>query len=130
MRALLVSLFVTAVAFAGLEVDISGQWTGTLEVNLPDGSAVTQPAWAEFHQKGLEISGTAGGGDSDESLPIEKGLLDGKKLAFQFTGMDGRVYKASLGLASEDCLDGKLDFTLPDGSPLTARLVLKREKTR
>ena len=128
MRALLISLFVTAVAFAAFEADISGQWTGSIEVNLPDGSAVTQPAWAEFHQKILEISGTAGGGDSDESLPIEKGILDGKKVAFQFTGLDGRVYKASLALTSEDSLEGKLDFTLPDGSSMTARLVLKREK--
>lgn len=130
MRVLLLSLFVTAVAVAGCVADISGQWTGSIEMKLPDGNIVNQPAWAEFHQKGRDISGTAGGGDSEESLPILKGILDGKTVAFQFTGLDGRVYKASLGLASEHCLDGTLDFTLPDGSSMTARLVLKREKMR
>ncbi len=44
------------------------------------------------------------------------------------TGQDGRVYRANLALAGEEGLEGTLDFTLPDGTPMTARLVLSREK--
>jgi hypothetical protein len=95
---------------------------------LPDGNVVTQPAWAEFHQKGDEISGSAGGGDSDESSPLEEGLFDGKKLVFQFTGPDGRVYKANLVPMADDGFEGTLDFALPDGTPLAAKMTLKRSK--
>jgi hypothetical protein len=113
-----------------LAMDISGKWSGDLEIKMPDGNVVTQPAWAEFHQKGDEISGSAGGGDSDESSPLEKGLFDGKKLAFQFTGPDGRVYKASLVLTADHRFEGTLDFTLPDGSPVAAKMTLTQSKKR
>jgi hypothetical protein len=115
---------------AGLAVDVSGKWNGNLEIKLPDGSVVTQLAWAEFDQKGQAITGSAGGGDSDESSPIEKVVFDGKNLAFQFTGPDGRVYKANLALADEAHLEGTLDFELPDGTALAARMALKRGEKR
>lgn len=128
MRFLLSSLFVACIAVVGWAVDISGKWSGTIELKLPDGNIVSQPAWAEFTQNGQELSGTAGGGDSDESLPIEQGVFHGSKIKFQFTGQDGRVYKASLSSAGEDCFEGTLDFVLPDGTSMTANLTLKREE--
>jgi hypothetical protein len=61
-------------------------------------------------------------------LPIENGIFDGKKVAFQFAGQDGRVYRASLVSASEDCLEGTLEFALQDGTPMAGKLTLKRKK--
>ena len=119
-------LLAAAMSIASLTVDVSGKWNGSLEVKLPDGETVSQPAWTEFVQKGQEITGGAGGGDSDETSPIEKATFDGKNLSFQFTGPDGRVYKANLILADDDHLEGTLDFALPDGTALTAKMTLKR----
>jgi hypothetical protein len=130
MRSFLSCLIVILAAMTAMAMDISGKWSGDLEIKLPDGNVVTQPAWAEFHQKGDEISGSAGGGDSDESSPLEKGLFDGKKLAFQFTGPDGRVYKASLVLTADDRFEGMMDFALPDGTSLSAKMTLKRSEKR
>ncbi len=129
MRNVPCTLFVAAFALAGWAADISGKWSGSIELKLPDGNVASQPAWAEFTVTGQQLSGTAGGGDSDESLPIDKGMINGKTAEFQFTGLDGRVYKARLVPAGENCLEGTLDFELPDGTSMTAKLVLKRETT-
>jgi hypothetical protein len=125
MGLLLSLLLAASFCVAGPGADLSGRWDGTLEIKAPDGNTVTLPAWTEFNQKGTEITGSAGGGDSDESSPIEKLTFDGKSLAFEFAGPDGRVYRANLALAGEDRLEGTLDFALPDGTPLTAKMTLK-----
>jgi hypothetical protein len=130
MGAFLSCFLAASVCAAGFGVDVSGKWSGNLEIKLPDGNTVTQPAWTEFTQKGQEITGSAGGGDSDESSPIEKAIFDGKSLAFQFAGPDGRMYKANLALAEEDRLEGTLDFALPDGTALTAKMTLRRGDKR
>jgi hypothetical protein len=130
MRLILSSLFMAVVALSCWAADISGKWIGRVELKLPDGGVADQPAWVELIQKRQELSGTAGGGDSDEASLIESGRFDGEKVEFQFTGPDGRVYKARLRPAGEDCLKGTLDFALPDGSSMTAKLELKRDKGR
>jgi len=130
MRSYLNCFLAASIGIASFAIDVSGKWTGSLEIKLPDGSTVTQPAWTEFAQQGQEITGSAGGGDSDEASPIEKVMFDGKNLAFQFAGPDGRVYKANLALADEDHLEGTLDFALPDGTALTAKMTLKRGEKR
>jgi hypothetical protein len=56
--------------------------------------------------------------------------FDGRNLAFQFTGPGRRVYKAILALAEENILEGTLDFALPDGTALTAKMTLKRSEKR
>ena len=126
MRSYLSCLLAASLGTASFAMDVSGKWNGNLEVKLPDGNTVTQPAWAEFDQIGEAITGSAEGGDSDESSPIEKVKFDGKNLAFQFTGPDGRVYRVNLALADEDHFEGTLDFALPDGTSMTARMTLKR----
>ncbi len=130
MRFVLGCLLLALISSPAFAADISGKWTGNFEIKLPDGNTVTQPAWAEFRQKGQEISGTAGGGEYDESLEIENGKFDGKNVVFQLTGNDGRVYKANLTVAGTDRLEGPLDFALPDGTPMTAKLTLKRDEKR
>jgi hypothetical protein len=124
----LLSYFLAAfICVAGTGADLSGRWDGNLEIKAPDGNTVTLPAWTQFNRKGTEITGSAGGGDSDESSPIEKVTFDGKNLGFEFAGPDGRVYKANLTLAGADNLEGTLGFPLPDGTPMTARMTLKRD---
>jgi hypothetical protein len=128
MRVLLGILVVMIVVVCGVAADISAKWSGTAEIKTPEGEIATLPFWADLRQNGQDITGTAGGGDSDESSPVEKGVFDGKKLEFQFAGPDGRVYKANLAPVDSDRLEGTLDFALPDGTPLIAKVVLKLEK--
>ncbi len=129
MRLLGGVLILLVMLTSGFAADISAKWTGNVEIKTPEGEMVTQPFWAELQQKGQDVSGTAGGGDSDESMPIEKVVFDGKKLAFQVTGvMDGRIYKVMLNLIEEDRFEGSMDFALSDGTPLTGKITLKREK--
>ena len=127
MRVFLVCVLAVVSAGYCFGLDVSGKWNGTVELKAPDGQIIAQPAWAEFRQSGNEISGTAGGGDSDESLAIERGRFDGKGLVYQFTGLDGWVYKARLVLQDRDRLEGVLDFELPDGTRMTAKLSLKSD---
>ena len=113
----------------GFAADLSGKWTGNVEIKAPGGEMVNQPFWTELRQNGEEVSGTVGAGDVDESVPIENVDLDGKKLVFQATGSrDGRVYKVTLNVIDEDRLEGTLDFALEDGTSLTGKISLKRER--
>ncbi len=128
MRVLLISVVVALLAVGCFAGDLSAKWNGTVEIKTPEGEMVNLPFWAEFHQNGTEVTGTAGGGDSPESLPIDKGVFDGKKLGFEITGLDGRLYTVSLNSMDEDRLEGTIDFALPDGTQMNGKLVLKREK--
>jgi len=109
---------------------ICGRWSGTGELKTPDGNTVTQPFWAEFRQDGQKVTGSAGGGDMEESVPIENGSFDGKRLTFHITGpKDGLVYQANLTLDGAR-LEGTLQFSLPDGTPAKVRLVLRSDQKR
>lgn len=129
MRVLLTcALLVVAAAASARASDISGKWTGTVEIKPPDSETVTQPFWAKFRQSAQEVTGTAGGGDSDAALEIRNGSLDGKKLTFQVTDEHGVSYKVNLVASNEDRFEGTVDFSLPDGSPMTGKLVLNRDE--
>jgi len=130
MRTAIAFLLLALAAATEPATGISGKWSGTGELKTPDGDAVTQPFWAEFHQDGQKVTGTAGGGDMEDSTPIRNGSFDGKKLRFQITGpKDGLVYQANLILDGAR-LEGTLEFSLPDGTPARVRLVLRSEPRR
>lgn len=86
------------VALGARASDVSGEWIGTVEMKSPDGQTATAPFWAKVRQSGQEISGTAGGGDSDAAAEIRNGSIDrdGKKLTFQLMDAHAVSYTATL----------------------------------
>ena len=119
---LLSMLFVGFAAAA----DLTGHWSGQAELTGPDGNQHTQSLFLDLKQEGDKVTGS-GGSEEGESLPIENAQFDGTKLTFSVSGPDGRTYKSNLSLISADRLEGKLDFTMQDGTELNAKLTFQRQ---
>lgn len=121
-------LTILLVGFASA-ADLTGHWPGQAELTTPDGTQHTQAAYLDLKQEGTKVTGS-GGTEQGESLPLEDVQFDGKTLTFKVTGPDGRTYKSALDLVSPDQLDGKLEFTMEDGTAVAAKLTLKREQAK
>ena len=121
-------LTVLLVGFASA-ADLTGHWPGQAELTTPDGVQHSQGAYLDLKQEGTTVTGS-GGTEQGESLPLEDVQFDGKTLTFKVTGPDGRIYKSSLNLVSADQLEGKLEFTMEDGTAVSAKLTLKREQPK
>ena len=126
MGKLLVSLFLLMAPLTVAAGDISGKWTGTMDLKTPDGQVQSMPVTAEFRQDGKSVTGTAGR-EGQEQLPIEKGTIDDKKFTFEVQPPDG-TYAVSLIVISDDVLAGEVTFNDPDGNKQTANLRLTRAK--
>lgn len=121
-------LTILLVGFASA-ADLTGHWPGQAELTTPDGAVHNQGAYLDLKQEGTKVTGS-GGTDQGESLPLEDVQFDGKTLTFKVSGPDGRTYKSSLALVSADQLEGKLEFTMEDGTAVAAKLTLKREPAK
>jgi len=121
LACLLSILFVGFAAAA----DVTGHWSGQAEMNAPDGTAHSMPAFLDLKQDGEKVTGS-GVSNSGEDLPLENVQFDGTNLSFSVSGPDGRTYKSNLTLASVNRLEGKLVFTIEGGDEITAKVSLER----
>jgi len=117
-------LAILCVGFASA-ADLTGHWPGQAEMTAPDGTQHSIAAYLDLKQEGTTVTGS-GGTEQGESLPLEDVSFDGKTLSFKVSGPDGRTYKSALTLISADQLEGKLEFTIEDGTAITAKMTLKR----
>ena len=120
------SLFLMVAPLALAAGDISGKWSGSMDMKAPDGSAQSMPVTAEFKQDGKTVTGTAGR-EGDEQLALEKGMIDGEKFTFEVTAPDG-VFAINLTLMSDTQLQGDVTHTDQDGNKATAKLTLAKGK--
>jgi hypothetical protein len=125
MGKLVLSLFLLLLPLTAA-ADVSGKWSGSMDITAPDGTAQSTPVTAEFKQDGKTITGTAGR-EGDDQLTIEKGLLDGDTLTFEVEAPDGK-YSVTLRLVSDSKLQGETTFNDPNGNKLTAKLAFERAK--
>jgi len=111
--------------------DVSGKWSGSAEIDAPDGKQ-TIPISAEFQQQDKAVKGTIGK-QGEEQFPIEKGAVDGGKLTFEFTAPEEgepsgkRLYAMRLNVASESELQGEVEFMM-NGEKVIAKVTLARAK--
>ncbi len=122
MRRLFLLLTVLAASLAA--ADLTGKWSGTVDLKGPDGSE-SGGAWLELKQQGDEITGKAG--PSEEELhPISDAKFDGKRLTFQVTGPQGQVFKLALDLIADDKLEGAIEGQTDSGDKITGKISLKK----
>jgi hypothetical protein len=115
-------LMLASLAFAA--ADVSGKWTGTMDVKMPDGSVNSTPVTAELKQTGATVTGTAGVAGQDQ-FALEKGTLAGNQLTFEVHAPDG-VYAIKATVVSETQIKGDISFTVNGGVQGTATLALTR----
>jgi hypothetical protein len=126
MHKLLMSLFLLIAPLTVWAGDISGKWTGSMDMKAPDGTAQSMPVTADFKQDGKSVTGTAGR-EGDDQLTIQKGTIEDAKFTFEVEAPDG-TYAVSLTVVGDSQLQGDVSFSGPDGTKQTAKLTFNKAK--
>lgn len=103
--------------------DISGKWTGTSELVDRDGQVIMGAVLMTLHQRGEDVTGTAGPSEERQAV-IQNGKLRGDKLTFVASEGDQRG-ELELRLIDGE-LRGQATFQRESGA-MIFKLVLKRE---
>ena len=90
MKSILLSLLLLlAAAFVLSATDLTGKWSGTLDLKQ-DGEAQTIVVNMVVKQDGDKITGTAGA--EDEQHPIQNGKVDGNKVTMEVDNGEALFY--------------------------------------
>ncbi len=118
-------ILLLAVAAASLvAADVTGKWTGTLNVPTADGGERPGPAYLVLHQDGTKVTGTAGPSAAEQDA-IQNGKAEDGNVTFELS-REGWLMKFVL---RQDADELKGDVTRErDGQTETAKLTANREK--
>lgn len=114
-----------SVTRAAAQVDVSGAWTGPLELAAENGESFKSEALCTFRQAGAGVTGSCGNADEDGQASVRNWKLAGSRLAFDLENGDGRVFKIT-GTLSGDKIVGEIEGATPDGSKVKGKLSLSR----
>ena len=107
---------------AASAADVTGTWKGTFAVTTPDGKTQDDSVYMILKQEGSKITGTAGP-VAEEQMAIQKGTIEGNKLAIEVAVPNGS-FKFELTLDAEHL---KGDVTATNG---TDTMKAKMDATR
>jgi len=123
MKALICGfLLVVFALIAAADTDITGKWSGSLNVTTPGGETHQETAFLILKQTGSDITGTVGPSE-DRQFPIQNGKIEGDKITIE-ADHEGRSIKLALVLA-EDHIKGDMSM---GGDSGTAKLDVTRVK--
>ncbi|HKE23210.1 MAG TPA: hypothetical protein VKB88_12670 [Bryobacteraceae bacterium] len=124
MKALICSFLLAVFAVTAMaDTDITGKWTGSLNVTTPDGEK-NETAFLVLKQTGSDITGSVGPSE-DQQFPIQKGKIEGDKITIE-VDHGGHPIKLALVLA-EDHMKGDMSIEM-EGQTRTAKLDVTRVK--
>jgi hypothetical protein len=125
MKALLCGFLLvsSALVAAAAGTDITGKWSGSFDINGPDGVR-NDTAFLILKQAGSEITGSVGPNE-DQQFPIIKGKIDGEKITIE-ADHEGSTIKLALVLA-EGHIKGDASMEM-NGENATAKLDVTRVK--
>jgi hypothetical protein len=121
LMALFLSLVFTVAASAA---DVTGTWSGKLNVIGPDGQEQGDTVHLILKQDGAKLTGTAGP-SPDQQLPIDKGAVNGNKVSFE-VNLGPAIFKFDVALA-DDHLKGDVQLTA-QGQTMKANMDATRAK--
>lgn len=126
MKKLFVCLFLaSALVLSAAEANVTGKWTGTFDIAGPGGQSKSSTALLNLKQTGTEITGTVGPNE-DEQMAIQKGKIEGDKIALEVTEGSGHTVQFKLVVAG-DRITGDASMTA-EGETRTAKLDVTRAK--
>ena len=106
--------------------DITGKWSGTIEIADAGGGPVHTTVRAEFAQKASAISGKMGRSGDDDS-PIRNGKVEGVAISFEVSSPETtRPMRFMLKLVGER-LEGEMKGEIDDGE-IVGKVTLSRDK--
>ncbi len=104
MKHLVFALLLVAFTLAAADVNVTGTWSGTAVITMPDGQDRDSGAFMVFKQEGATLTGTAGPAE-DRQVPISKGKVDGSKVSFEVVVEDAK-FEFSLVLDNDHLKGG------------------------
>jgi hypothetical protein len=109
--------------------DITGKWTGNIEVSDPSsGSTVDTPVKAEFAQNAAGITGRIGRTEEEQAEPIRNAKLDGKNLVFEVRSPETTgMVKFNLVVVSDDRIEGDMKGAIDIGN-ISGKVHLRKVK--
>jgi hypothetical protein len=109
--------------------DVTGKWTGKIEVVDPSGeNKISTPVKAEFQQKASAVSGKIGRAEDQEIETISNARIDDKRLSFEVQSAEATTpFKFSLVLVSEDRIEGEMKGAIDEGK-ISGKVVLQKVK--
>jgi len=117
-------LLLPFLAFALSASDLSGKWSGTIDI---EDSGTTVPIQVEFVQKSDVVSGKVGRTGAGDEADIRNGKVDGAKISFEVVSHEtSGVFKWTLALVN-DQLEGEMKGSTDDGE-IVGKVKLSREK--
>ena len=127
MKTLLCLLVLTAIAIAAtVDVNVTGKWSGSFTITGSDGSSKESTALLILKQNGTEITGSVGPNENEQH-PIQKGKIDGDKIALEAQDVNNnRVIKFDLLMVAER-IKGEATMSA-DGEIRKAKLDVGRVK--
>lgn len=125
MRIFTIVLVLAALAgFAIADTNVSGNWSGSVNITSPTGETKDSTAFLMLKQTGGEITGSVGPSEG-EQFPIKKGKIEGDKITLE-ADHDGHAIKLDLKLDA-DRMTG--DVNMSDANDIAkAKLDVKRVK--
>ena len=124
------SLLVLSFSLALAAADISGKWSGSIEVaDTAGGDSITTPVRAEFEQKADLVSGSIGRKEDARAESIRNGKIEGTRIVFEVSSPETlSSMKFSLTL-SGDHLEGEMKGTVDSGE-IVGKVRLTKEPSR
>lgn len=116
-------------ALAMYGADVTGKWTGKIEVTDPSGeNKISTPVKAEFQQNATAVSGKIGRAEDPQIEPIRNARMEDKHLVFEVQSAEATTpFKFSLVLVSDDDIEGEMKGVLDDGN-ISGKVVLHKVK--
>jgi len=109
-----------------MAADVSGKWTGTVNVEDPTGGPnIEVRVRADLLQKVDAITGAIGRQEDQQGETIRSAKLDGKRLTFEVSSTEANgLVKFALTLDG-DKLDGEMSGSM-DGTAIAGKVHLQR----
>ena len=121
MKAVLLAVVLVLAASAA---DLTGTWSGTFTITMPDGKTSDDTVHLVLKQNGSTITGTAGP-NAEQQVPIAKGTITGNKVMLEVPVPDG-MFKFDVALEGEH-LKGDVTRTA-GGESMKAKMDATRVK--
>lgn len=109
-----------------MAADVSGKWTGSVEVQDPDGgAAINTEVRAELLQKADAVSGKIGRQEDQLAETIQNAKMDGARLTFEVSSAETNGLVKFVLTLDGDHLDGEMSGNM-DGTAITGKVHLIR----
>ena len=99
MKSMKAVLLAVVLVLAANAADLTGAWSGTFTITMPDGKTSDDTVHLVLKQNGDTITGTAGP-NAEQQVPIAKGSITGNKVMLEVPVPDG-MFKFDVALEGE-----------------------------